>query len=127
VTSRAVEPRDLALQALYEADQRHLSVEQAVEGLPPKASRLVTGVLGHLDELDVAIDAAADRWRVSRMPVVDRAVLRLGLYELRHEPGTPTAVVLDEAVRLAKAYSTERSGQFVNGVLAKLAQDARRA
>jgi N utilization substance protein B len=56
------------------------------------------------------------------MPVVDRAILRLGLYELRHEPETPVAVVVSEAVRLAKTYSTEKSGAFVNGVLAALAE-----
>ncbi len=59
------------------------------------------------------------------MPVVDRAVLRLALFELRHEPETPTAVILSEAVRIAKQYSTERSGRFVNGVLATLAREER--
>jgi N utilization substance protein B len=115
-----VEPRDLALEALYEADQRDLNTISTA-GLPPKAARLVTGVLAHRDELDAEIDAASEHWRVARMPVVDRAILRLGLYELRHEPGTPVAVVIAEAVRLAKTFSTERSGAFVNGVLAALA------
>ena len=59
------------------------------------------------------------------MPVVDRAILRLGLYELRHVPSVPTAVVVNEAVRLAKTYSTQRSGVFVNGVLASLAERER--
>ncbi len=58
---------------------------------------------------------------MARMPPVDRAILRLGLYELRFEKGTPMAVVVSEAVRLAKMYSTERSGAFVNGILSKLA------
>jgi N utilization substance protein B len=59
------------------------------------------------------------------MPVIDRSILRLGLFELRHGRGVPTAVVVSEAVRLAKTYSTERSGAFVNGVLATLARAPR--
>jgi N utilization substance protein B len=118
------EPRDRAVQALYEADQRDLS--QSDEDLPPKAARLVAGVLAHLAELDQDIDAASEHWRVPRMPVVDRAILRLGLYELRYETGTPEAVIVAEAVRLAKTFSTERSGAFVNGVLATLVEKERR-
>lgn len=117
------EPRDLALEALYEADQREIG--GVAHDLPPKAARLVKGVLAHKAELDDAIDAASEHWRLSRMPVVDRAILRLGLYELRYEPETPAAVVMAEAVRLAKTYSTERSGAFVNGVLAALANQER--
>lgn len=115
------EPRDLALIALYEADQRDSRPPEVDPGLPAKAVRFIEGVGGHLEELDEAIDAVSDRWRVTRMPPVDRAILRLGLYELRYEPKTPMAVVVSEAVRLAQVYSTERSGAFVNGILAKLA------
>lgn len=118
-----VEPRDLAVQALYEADQR--DVTSGFDDLPPKAARLVAGVLAHVDELDQDIDTASEHWRVQRMPVVDRAILRLGLYELRYEPATPGAVVVAEAVRLAKLFSTEKSGAFVNGVLAALADKER--
>lgn len=114
----SVEARDLAVQTLYEADQRDCPLP--LDDLPPKAARLVAGVLDHIEELDRDIDAASEHWRVQRMPVVDRAILRLGLYELRYEPDTPAAVVVAEAVRLAKTFSTERSGAFVNGVLAAL-------
>jgi transcription antitermination protein NusB len=115
------EPRDLAIQALYEADQ--LGLDHIPEGpeLVGKARRLAEGAHEHRAELDAAIDAVSDHWRVDRMPVVDRAVIRLALYELRHEPDTPTAVVLSEAVRIAKEFSTEKSGLFVNGVLGALA------
>ena len=110
----------MALCVLYEADRRHLS-EPALEAhLPPKAVRLIRGVLAHCDELDRAIDAASVRWRVERMPPVDRAILRIGLYELRYERDTPMPVIVSEAVRLATTYSTERSGAFVNGLLGKL-------
>ena len=119
------EPRDLAVQALYEMDQRGLSDLPAHIHLASKARRLVAGVIDHVTELDAGITAAASNWRIDRMPVVDRAILRLGFYELRYEPATPVAVIVSEAVRMAKAYSTERSGSFVNGVLATLARAER--
>jgi transcription antitermination protein NusB len=86
---------------------------------------LAEGVLAYRAELDRTIEAASDNWRVDRMPAVDRAILRLALFELRHEPATPTAVVISEAVRIAKEYSTDKSGAFVNGVLAALAGSER--
>jgi transcription antitermination factor NusB len=117
---RKQEPRDLAVEVLYEIDQRKLA--EAPTGLPHKAYRLVKGVLSHLEELDAAIDGVSEHWRIDRMPVIDKTILRLGLYELRYEPDTPMAVVVSEAVRLAKLYSTEKSGSFVNGILATLAE-----
>jgi N utilization substance protein B len=119
------EPRNLAIQVLYEADQLGLDTVPARAELAGKARRLVEGTLGHIPELDPAIDAASEHWRVDRMPVVDRAILRLALYELRHEPDTPTAVILSEAVRIAKEFSTEKSALFVNGVLGALALSER--
>ena len=115
------EPRDVALIALYEADQRRLPRAVIDSGCPAKAERLIRGVEEHLSELDEGIDQVSARWRVARMPPVDRAILRLGLHELRFEKKTPMAVVISEAVRLAQVYSTERSGAFVNGILSKLA------
>jgi len=112
------EPRDLALQALYQADRT--GEPGSLEDLPPRARRLVEGVLASVEDLDREIAEASTHWSIERMPVIDRAILRLGLYELRHVPGTPPAVVVNEAVRLAKTYSTQRSGSFVNGVLAAL-------
>jgi transcription antitermination factor NusB len=117
---RKQEPRDLAVEALYEIDRSRLA--EAPTGLPHKAYRLVKGVLSHLEELDAAIDGVSEHWRIDRMPVIDKAILRLGLFELRYEPDTPTAVVVSEAVRLAKLFSTEKSGSFVNGILATLAE-----
>ncbi len=108
------------MQALYEADLRGGAPE--LSDLPPKARRLVEGTLEHLAELDAELAATSRRWRVERMAPVDRAILRLGLYELRHE-ATPPGVVISEAVDLAKTYSTDRSSEFVNGLLATLAAD----
>ena len=117
--SRPTEPRERALEALYQADLR--SVDDPAAGLSGKARRFVEGVMAHRETLDGYIDDASDHWAVHRMAAVDRAVLRLGAYELAFEPTTPRAVVISEAVEMAKKYSTQRSGAFINGVLAALA------
>jgi N utilization substance protein B len=117
------EPRDVALQALYQAE---ISGDTSdFDELSGRVGFLVRGVLDHKEELDNEIESASEHWSVARMPVIDRSILRLGLFELRHGRETPTAVVVSEAVRLAKTYSTERSGAFVNGVLASLARNSR--
>jgi N utilization substance protein B len=116
---RRVFRRDDALEALYAADQS--GSDPAVDDLGEGAAEMAAGVWGERDVLDAAIGAAAEGWRVERMAPVDRNVIRLALWELRHRPETPVAVVVSEAVRLAKAYSTGQSGRFVNGVLAGLA------
>ena len=115
------EARVQALEALYEADSRGELGD--LEGLSARARRLVDGVWERRDELDRDVAAVATGWRIERMPVVDRNLLRLGLYELRYTD-TPVGVVLSEAVELAKAYSTARSGRFVNGVLARFVDEA---
>lgn len=114
-----VEPRVAALEALYAAEAV-ASGEPDIAGLPKRAAALAMGTWAHRGELDAELQTAARGWRIERMPAVDRNILRLALYELRHTT-TPTAVVISEAVALAKAYSTGRSGAFVNGVLGTLA------
>jgi N utilization substance protein B len=79
----------------------------------------------NLVRIDDLIASASVDWELSRMPVVDLSVLRMAVAELIVWPDTPTAVVLDEAVELAKQYSTEESGRFVNGVLATVAAEVR--
>jgi len=123
VRTEPLDSRERAFLALFEAEQR---AEPPAGEMPDgRMKRLVEGVLGETEVLDRTLDAASEHWRIKRMPAVDRAVLRLGLYELRHEHDTPTAVILAEAVRLAKKYSTQRSGAFVNGLLGAVAQTAR--
>lgn len=117
--------RQAALERLYEGDQRKAA--PSVEGLGVRATAIVEGVWASLQDLDDAIGDAAKGWRVERMPPVDRNVLRIALWELRHRPDTPPAVVISEAVRLAKVYSTAGSGRFVNGVLSRLAADTSRS
>jgi N utilization substance protein B len=88
----------------------------------PFTTALACGVAGRLAELDGLIEAYARGWTVERMPVVDRNLLRLGLWELIASD-TPVAVVIDEAVELANELSTPDSGRFVNGVLAQVARN----
>jgi N utilization substance protein B len=128
--------RRRALDLLYEADvldqpiavvlARHLHAEEA--GRPdPYTVELVSGVDRRLAELDDRIRAAATHWTVERMPLIDRNLLRLGAYELLAHPEVPTAVVLDQAIELAKLLSTADSGRFVNGVLGQVARTTRGA
>ncbi len=102
---------------------REAPAATAAPALDGFARRLVEGVHDHRESLDATIEAHARRWTVARMPVVDRNVLRLAAYELLHEDTSP-AIVIDEAVELAKALSTEKSARFVNGVLEAIRRDA---
>lgn len=115
------EAREAALERLYAADQRDTPPDTT--DLPRRASELVSGVWEERASIDEVIGAVSKGWRVSRMPPVDRNVLRIAVWELRHHERTPVPVVISEAVRLAKRFSTERSGGFVNGVLAKLVSE----
>lgn len=102
------------------ADTTDTPVE--VPGLDGFTRQLVLGVSEHRDEIDALIGRHARRWSVDRMPVVDRSVLRLAVYELLFEQ-TSAAVVINEALELAKALSTEASGRYVNGVLEAVRKD----
>ena len=81
------------------------------------AKRLVRGTLENREEIDELIREQAENWRLERMPVVDRNILRLAVFELLYEEEIPHLVVLDEAIELAKLFGAERSGRFVNGLL----------
>ena len=81
------------------------------------ARRLVQGALDHREEIDGLIRQQAENWRLERMPAVDRNILRLAVYELLFEAEVPKLVVVDEAIELAKKYGSERSSQFINGLL----------
>jgi len=127
VSGRRRRARELALQLLYQRDIAGTEPEEMFArtdeylGAPPEvqeyASRLVLGTLGRLAELDERLAKQSDHWRLGRMPVVDRNLLRVALYELIHEDETPDAVVIDEAVEIAKRFSTPSSAPFINGVL----------
>ncbi len=128
---RRSDARERALYLLYEAQAKDISPLDALEGqiVEPNAltTLLVRGVVEHRPRLDAAIAARATGWPLERMPVLDLNVLRLAAFELAERPDVPVAVVIDEAVELAKRFSTDNSGRFVNGVLSSLAGDLRPA
>lgn len=131
--------REFALQILYQLDvQEQLSDEQALgmfwrnfaataeaEGalasdlgeIQPFAEKLVRGVREHLADLDAQIQGASKNWRLERMARVDRNLLRLALYELKHVDDVPAKVAINEAIEIAKRYGTNESSAFVNGIL----------
>jgi len=122
--------RERALELLYEADAKAATVAEILAALPVEpdsyAVDVVNGVSEHAARIDELITRLASDWPLDRMPTVDRCVLRLGVYELAERPDVPTAVILDEAVALAKRYSTDEGGRFVNGVLAAAALELRK-
>jgi N utilization substance protein B len=121
--------RERALYLLYEAHSKGIAPAATIDiqVLEPDelTQELVRGVDGNLAQLDELIAAKAKGWTLARMPVLDLSVMRLAVFELVERPHVPTAVVLNEAVELAKRYSTDDSGRFVNGVLAAIAADVR--
>jgi len=123
------EARERAFGLLYEAEAKGQSTAEVVAALPvtPEAFtlELLDGVAEHGDEIDATIGRYAKGWKLDRMPALDRAVLRLGVYELTFRPDVPTGAVISEAVELAKRFSTDESGRFVNGLLAAVAADTR--
>lgn len=123
------EARERALSLLYEAETKELGPAAVLVDLPvpPDAftADIVEGVGARLEEIDALIAGHAIGWALDRMPAVDRAVLRMGTYELLAHADVPTAVVLSEAVELAAGYSTDESGRFVNGVLSSIAGEVR--
>ena len=117
--------RKRAVDVLYEADvrsrdRRSLLAERVADGNPPVPEhtvRLVEGVDEHASRIDTLIDTHASGWSIDRLPDVDRAILRMAVYELLWADDVPDAVVIDEAVELAKTLSTDDSPAYVNGVL----------
>ena len=124
--------RERALQALYQIDVASSDLEEALprfwKSFEPverevreMAEQLVRGVAAHRRELDETIESVSLHWRLDRMAKVDRNVLRLAVFELRHRPDVPVKVVINEAIELGKKYGSEGSGAFVNGVLDRIA------
>ena len=123
------EAREQAVMLLYEAEQRSVPVATLLEDRPVVSEELtallVAGVEQSKSEIDGAITRHSRGWTIDRMPALDRAILRIGIFELGHRLDVPVAVVIDEAVELAKRFSTDDSGKFVNGVLAAVARETR--
>ena len=106
------------------AEARRAASEPARESSWLYAREIVDGVIDHRDEIDEQITTFAKDWSLPRMPAVDRAVLRIGVWEILFNDAVPAAVAIDEAVELAKEYSTDDSGSFVHGVLARVARSS---
>lgn len=122
--------REYALQALYLMDVAHLDVNKAVKGVTADeksdkdsigfAEFLARGTVENQSLIDETIVKHTKNWEMSRMAALDRNILRLGVFELLYEMDTPVSVIIDEAVEIAKSYSTDDSGKFVNGILDKV-------
>jgi N utilization substance protein B len=126
---RRTEARERALALLYEADAKGVDPIELVAALAvppdPLATTLVEGVAREHTRIDELITRHLRGWTIERLALVDRLVLSIATFELLGRPDVPTAVVINEAVELAKRYSTEESGKFVNGMLSSIATDAR--
>jgi len=121
--------RELALQALFSVEIGHRDAAEVLDeylsSFSESAQRLfvkdlVLGTLEHAQESDERISPLLEGWTIERLPTIDRLLLRMAAFELRHHPETPRPVIINEAVELAKRFSTEDSGRFVNGVLSAL-------
>ena len=119
------EARERALSLLYEAESKQVEPSAVLAELPvapdPYVLDVVRGVEAQRAQIDELVATHAIGWTVDRMPVVDRALLRMATFELLARPDVPTGVIISEAVELATQYSTEESGRFVNGMLATIA------
>ena len=127
--------RECALQMLFAADVSQTPPDELVrtywselgeteteESAREFATRLATGTLAHAQELDERIRLRAEHWRISRMAIVDRNILRLAVYEFLHEP-TPRTVAINEALEIARRFSTYEATQFINGILDAIKRD----
>lgn len=129
VTARS-KARKRALDVLFEADQRSVSaadvlarnLEAATSPMNPLVEELVRGVQAHQVAIDETIETYSEGWTIDRMPAVDRALARLGVYEIVFSEETPDAVTIDEVVTLAADISTDDSPAFLNGLLGRVSK-----
>lgn len=130
------EARELAVQFLYQYDLNPSDLEGALTGFwdlqKPARKRngfteeLVRGIIGHILPVDTKIKSYAENWKFNRIAVVDRSILRLAIYELLFREDIPPVVSINEALELAKKYSTEDSSRFINGILDRVKEDLHR-
>jgi len=127
------EARECALKMLYQIDLSQCSAQEAMNAfwsgeshdvdVMTFANQLVEGVLQEKETIDPLVATHSTHWKITRMPAVDKNILRLAVYELKHFPDIPLKVTLNEAIEIAKKYGTEESGAFINGVLDKLGKE----
>jgi len=122
------EARQKALQVLFQLDNIELTVKEAIEHVLDEEESdsffegLVNGTIEKKEEIDAVLAEKLENWSLSRLPKIERTVLRLALYELLYMEETPNRVVLNEAIELCKTFSDEKSSKFVNGVLSKFTE-----
>lgn len=125
------ESRERVFQTLFMMDVLRVGPDEAIPlfaltspPAPDEAYYLETirGVFAHREEIDALIREAAEHWRLERMPLVDRNILRLGAYEICHSADVPYAVAINEAVDLGKRFGSEDSGGFINGILDRISE-----
>ena len=119
--------RELALQMLYQHDlsgnapETIVTTFEELQKSKPNtrefATKIFRGTVDHISEIDEMIQNQAENWRLSRMAAVDRNIIRMSIYEFLHEDDTPKLVIIDEAIEIAKKYGTQKSSQFINGIL----------
>jgi N utilization substance protein B len=119
---------------LFSYDVTHSSVEElietywgemaeAAEDVRGFANELVTGTISHLGEIDDLIRLRTEHWRITRMAIVDRNLLRLAIFEFLYQPTTPMTVAINEALEIARRFSTHEATQFINGILDAIKRD----
>lgn len=128
LTPRRIE-RERVLSLLYEAEMKGVGVDDVLGELPVEPEAFVVSTVRGVGQATASLDEAINRhtidWTIDRMAALDRNILRIGAWELINRPELPVAVIISEAVELAKRFSTEESGKFVNGILAAIAADVR--
>jgi N utilization substance protein B len=125
------EARKRALELLYQIEVTGQNSTEALENfekfryeISSFSRQIIEGVIDNKTPIDELIDLAAARWTIKRMPLLDRNILRIAIYEILYEPEIPVSVSINEAVELAKIYGTPESSKFVNGVLGNVAKRA---
>ncbi|MDQ0244383.1 N utilization substance protein B [Bacillus fengqiuensis] len=120
--------REKALQALFQYDLGQTEPIEAIrnvvqtEEIDPFLQKLVLGTVEHVEEIDATLRKHLEKWTLERVAAVDRAILRLAVYEMTYEEDIPTSVSLNEAIELAKKFSDSQANRFINGVLSKVLQ-----
>ena len=128
--------REIALKALYQQDTSGRPLDEILENtfagenvtpdIKDFSKILSKGTLDHLTDIDTLLSRFATHWKINRMAVIDRNILRIALYELTYQTDTPAKVIINEAVEIAKKYGDEKSYQFINGILDSAAKDIRK-
>jgi transcription antitermination protein NusB len=124
--------RRVAIDVLYQADVTETSPAKVLDAwrdagreVPPFTEALIAGVTDRLPDIDLLLETNAEGWSVIRMAVLDRTILRVGVYELLWDEDVPTSVAISEAVEAADELSSDDAKRFVNGILGKIARDQR--